>query len=100
MTTVLVLQTRNLRLKYFPKVIVLLPAELICSNSVPLASTHSEPPRSSPPSSLGPAGTFWAGHCFPGQIPQSHFSSLKKSDVAEVCVLCAPKPHVKPPSLS
>lgn len=56
MTTILNLQVRNLRLKYFPEVTGLEPAELVCSNSEPPASVPSEPPCCPPPSSLCPAG--------------------------------------------
>ena len=37
-------------------------------------------------------GTFWAGHCFLGQVPQSYFPILKKNAVAEACVLCLLSP--------
>lgn len=36
--------------------------------------------------------TFWAGHCFLCQVPQSRFPILKKTAVAEVCVLCLLSP--------
>lgn len=44
MTTILILQMRNLRFKYFPKFTLLVLAELVCSNSDPLASTPHHPP--------------------------------------------------------
>lgn len=86
MTTILILQMRNLRFKYFPKFTLLVLAELVCSNSDPLASTPHHPVPKLPclpsPSSRAQQRlwwTLWARYCFLGQAPtQSYFPGLEK----------------------
>lgn len=82
MTTILILQMRNLRFKYFPKVTLLVLAELVCSNSDPLASTppnHLAPHLPVPWPSRRLWWTLWARYCFLGQAStHSHFPGLEK----------------------